>query len=253
MKMPKITYLVTVSVFSSLSFPWILVVTFVWVRLLKPGLQLPLDFDLVRGSSYPADVVLLVSLDQINSFEDICNIVDSPFCDFEIEHGNVKVKALVACSYQQLDELLGEFDETVLLATLLGWEQYLEALVLMFPCSGWRVLSVVTVPFALLLGRSLILGRLELCIVLLYSGRYASNSYIWFGSLMNFGLTGLLWVTHTVHMPFLSLGLGPGIALKFLWQLVLVGASWSQVQLHLVVALREIIIIVVKLGTLASV
>ena len=70
-------------------------------------MQLPLDFDLIRGSSYPADVVLLVSLDQINSFKDVCNIVDSPFGDFEIQHGNIEIKALVVCTDQQLDKLLG--------------------------------------------------------------------------------------------------------------------------------------------------
>ena len=82
--MPKITYLIAVFVFSPLPFPWILVVTDVGVRLLKPCLQLPFDFDLIRGCAYPANVVLLVSLDQINSFQDVCNIVDSPFGNFEI-------------------------------------------------------------------------------------------------------------------------------------------------------------------------
>lgn len=82
-------------------------------------LLLPLhsDFRWFRGD--PLDMVLFESYYDVDALEDVGDVVNPPFLYFELLHCLVQVNAHLRSLDQQLDELFGEFHQTVLFAALL--------------------------------------------------------------------------------------------------------------------------------------
>lgn len=63
-------------------------------------------------------MVLFVSLNEIYTLKDICNIIYPPFLDFKVNHSLIEVQTLVIGVHKETDELFGEFHQTVFLAPL---------------------------------------------------------------------------------------------------------------------------------------
>ena len=81
--------------------------------------QLSLNFDLIGGRANPSDMVLLVPLNKIDSFQDIGDVIYPSFLHIQNFHRVVEVKALLVSCHQEIDEFFGQLNEAVLLATLL--------------------------------------------------------------------------------------------------------------------------------------
>lgn len=82
-------------------------------------LLLPLHSDFRRLGCDPFDMVLFESYYDVDALEDVGDVVNPPFLHFQLLHRLVQVDAHLRSLDQELDELLGEFHQTVLLATLL--------------------------------------------------------------------------------------------------------------------------------------
>ena len=147
-------------------------------------------------------MIFLVSLNQVDSFEHIGNIVNSPLLNAQLGHCLVEVEALIVSFDQKLDELLGQLHQSIILPALFSRCLVLQAhvIVLSRPWSGSPV-PLGRVPFILrCLGRvsallsSALLRRSEVHASIL-RGRYLNNSYIfvlWPRWLNCFLLLGLL-------------------------------------------------------------
>ena len=58
-------------------------------------------------------MIFLVSLDEIDALQDVCNIIDPSLRHIQLGHCLVQVETLIFCVYQQKYELFGEFHETI--------------------------------------------------------------------------------------------------------------------------------------------
>ena len=91
---------------------------------------LALVAELVWLGGNPADVVLLESLDEVDAFEHVCDIVDSSLLHAEHFHCFVEVEAVVVGVDEAFDEFLGEFDKPILFPPALAAVLVEQALVL---------------------------------------------------------------------------------------------------------------------------
>lgn len=82
-------------------------------------LLLPLHSDFRWFGGDPLDMVLFESYYDVDALEDVGDVVNPPFLDFELLHCLIQVNAHLRSLDQELYELFGEFHQTVLLATLL--------------------------------------------------------------------------------------------------------------------------------------
>ena len=78
----------------------------------------------------PADVVLLESLDEVDAFEHVRDVVDPSLLHAEHFHCLVEVEAVVVGVNEALDEFLGELDKPILFPPTLAAILVEQALVL---------------------------------------------------------------------------------------------------------------------------
>lgn len=70
--------------------------------------------------SIPAYMVFSTLLDQPNTFEHVCNVVNAPLLHGQLIHSHVEVQGLVGCPLQQRYEAQSERHEAVLFAAPLA-------------------------------------------------------------------------------------------------------------------------------------
>lgn len=77
-------------------------------------------------------MVLLVSLDEVDAFEDVGDVVDPPLWYAQLLHRVIKIQALLICFHQQLYELLRQFHQAVLLPALLARVRIVKTRIVVF-------------------------------------------------------------------------------------------------------------------------
>ena len=87
-----------------------------FLHLLAHFRDFPLDFGVLVASD-PADGVFLYFLDVIDALQNIGDIVDSSFLDFQLLYCHVEVDGGVVAAFDEVDEFFGEDGEGVILAT----------------------------------------------------------------------------------------------------------------------------------------
>ena len=70
------------------------------------GFESPLPVDLVWGSGDPPHMVLLVPLDEVDSFEHVCDVVYPTLLHFQHYHGDIEIQAFVWGLHEQAYKLL---------------------------------------------------------------------------------------------------------------------------------------------------
>lgn len=69
----------------------------------------------MRIGSDPLDVVLFVPLNEVDTLQDVCDVVDPPLLDAELLHGLVQVQSSVGLLAEQVYEIVRQLDQAVLL------------------------------------------------------------------------------------------------------------------------------------------
>mmetsp|Transcript_22822 Transcript_22822/g.30428 ORF Transcript_22822/g.30428 Transcript_22822/m.30428 type:complete len:112 (-) Transcript_22822:607-942(-) len=70
-----------------------------------------------RPWAVPANIVLARLENELNSLQDVRNVIDSPFLNAQVADSFIEIEHLVGGRLEQIDETFGQLDQAVFLST----------------------------------------------------------------------------------------------------------------------------------------